>query len=148
MDETTLQVLNEPGKKAQSKSYMWCMAADVKGASVVLYHYSDSRSQATPNALLSGYRGGLMVDGYNGYQPACDKENIIRLGCWAHARRKFVEAQKAQTTKKAGKADHALADIQKLYRIEKEAKELTPEERYQLRQEKAKPIIEKLRTWL
>jgi transposase len=148
MDETTLQVLHEPGKKAQSKSYMWCMAADVKGASVVLYHYSDSRSQATPNTLLSGYRGGLMVDGYNGYQPACDTENITRLGCWAHARRKFVDAQKAQTTKKAGKADYALAGIQKLYRIEKEAKAFTPEERYQLRQEKAKPIIEKLRQWL
>lgn len=148
MDETTLQVLNEPGKTAQSKSYMWCMTADVHGPSVVLYHYADSRRQEIPNALLSGYRGGLMVDVYNGYQPACDKEGITRLGCWAHARRKFVDAQKAQTNKKAGKADQAIADIQKLYRIEKEAKGLSPEERYQLRQEKAKPIIEKMRKWL
>ena len=90
-----------------------------------------------------------MVDGYSGYQPICEANEIKRLGCWAHARRKFVDAQKAQgKTKKAGRADQAIAQIKKLYQIESLAKDLTPQARYQLRQEKAKPILDKLKAWL
>ena len=149
MDETPLQVLKVPGKEAQSKSYMWLMTANCYLKPLVLYHYSSSRGQETPNTILSDYRGTLMVDGYSGYQPICEANGIKRLGCWAHARRKFVEAQKAQgKTKKAGRADQAIAQIKKLYQIESLAKDLTPQERYQLRQEKAKPILDKLKTWL
>ncbi len=86
-----------------------------------------------------------MVDGYEGYQKACDTYSIKRLGCMAHARRKFVEAQKLQ--KKTGKADQAIAFIQKLYAIERQIKDQPPDERYRIRQQKAVPIIEKLKAW-
>ena len=139
MDETPVQVLKEPGKTAQSKSDMWVMrntrstaqgddVADELAPSVVLYHYASSRRQQTPNDLLAEYHGALMVDGYAGYQPACEQHRITRLGCWAHARRKFVEAQAVARQKagsktgRAGKADKAMADIQKLYRVELQAK--------------------------
>ncbi len=86
-----------------------------------------------------------MADGYEGYQKVCDTYHIQRLGCWAHARRKFVEAQKLQ--KKTGKADQALAFIQNLYAIEKRIKDLPPDERYRTRQQEAAPIIEKFKAW-
>ena len=89
-----------------------------------------------------------MVDGYEGYQSVCDQQQLTRLGCWAHARRKFVEAQRQQPKGKTGKADQAIAFIQKLYAIEKRSKELPPDERHQLRQQQAKAVIDKLHQWL
>ena len=79
MDETTLQVLDEPGKTAQSKSYMWVMVgADDKP--VRLFHYADSRGQRVPLELLSADNQAIMVDGYEWYQKACDTYGITRLG--------------------------------------------------------------------
>ncbi len=102
MDETTLQVLDEPGKPAESKSYLWLMAT-FGIHSAMVYHYRDNRPQAVPLELLTNQTSAIMVDGYEWYQKACDTYHIQRLGCWAHARRKFVEAQKLQ--KKTGKAN-------------------------------------------
>jgi len=147
MDETTVQVLKEPDKFAQSKSYMWLMASFGQH-SMVFYHYSPTRQQEVPKQLLNDEVQTLMVDGYQGYQLACDQYRITRLGCWAHARRKFVDAQKIQPKGKTGKADQAIAFIQNLYRIEKSIKEKTVEERYRFRQAEAKPIIEKMHKWL
>ena len=147
MDESTLQVLNEPGKAAQSKSYMWLMAT-FGSHPMLLYRYDASRSQHTPNTLLTEHTQALMVDGYDGYQPACEQYRIQRLGCWAHARRKFVDVQKAQPKGKAGKADQAIALIQKLYRIEAQTKDDPPDKRHQTRHEKAKPILDQLHHWM
>lgn len=144
LDETTLQVLDEPGKPAQSKSYLWLMATFGMQPAVV-YHYRDNRSQSVPLELLTNQSKAIMVDGYEWYQKACDTYQIQRLGCWAHARRKFVDAQKLQ--KKMGKADQALAFIQKLYAIEKHIKDQPPNERYRIRQQQAAPIIDKLNAW-
>ncbi len=144
MDETTIQVLDEPGKPAQSKSYVWLMAT-FGAQSACVYHYRDNRSQAVPLELLNKTVKAIMVDGYEACQNACDTYQLKRLGCWAHARRKFVEAQKLQ--KKTGKADQAIAFIQKLYAIERQIKDQPPDERYQIRQQKAVPIIEKLKAW-
>ncbi len=147
MDETTLQVLDEPGKTAQSKSYMWLMACFAQHP-VLLYHYSPSRGQQTPLTLLSGKTQALMVDGYDGYRPACEEYNIERLGCWAHARRKFIDVQKAAPKGTTGKADQAIAFIQKLYRIESKIKEEPPDKRLAIREKDAKPIIDEIRKWL
>ncbi len=88
-----------------------------------------------------------MADGYSDYN-LLDSDTIIRLGCWAHARRKFYEAKQAQPKGKTGKADQALAWIQKLYSIEKQVKALTTEaERRVYRQQHAQPIIDKMNTW-
>jgi transposase len=89
-----------------------------------------------------------MVDGYDGYDAVCKARELKRLGCWAHARRKFVEAQRLQPKGKTGKADQALALINKLYGIERTLKETDAVTRFDERQRQSKPITDKLRTWL
>jgi len=148
MDETPFQVLNEPDKTAQSKSYMWVMATTQASIPMVLYHYSASRSGDTPKTLLPDFSGALMVDGYEGYAAVCNSNQLIRLGCWAHARRKFIDAQRQQLKGKTGKADVALGFIQKLYRIEKLSKDSSVDDRLAARQTQSKPIIDKLKQWL
>ena len=147
MDETTVQVLNEPGKTAQSKSYMWLMASFTHEP-ITLFHYDPTRRQQVPIDLLDSSVSALMTDGYEWYQKACDDYTIKRLGCWAHARRKFIEAKNIQPKGKTGKADQALAWIQKLYLIEKQIKDDPPERRYQIRQQQAKPLIDNIEEWL
>lgn len=147
MDETTVQVLNEPGKTAQSKSYMWLMAS-FTDKPITVFRYDPSRSQAVPTQWLTAEVNVLMIDGYKGYDSACKDYQIQRLGCWAHARRKFVDAQKLQPKGKTGKADQAIAFIQKLYLIEKQIKDDPPDQRYIIRQQQAKPIIDKIKDWL
>ncbi len=98
--------------------------------------------------LLNGEVNALMVDGYEGYQQACNEYQITRLGCMAHARRKFVDAQKLQPKGKTGKADQAIAFIQTLYRIESAIKSLSPEEKHKKRQEEAVPTLDKIARWL
>jgi hypothetical protein len=149
MDETTVQVLKEPGKSAQSKSYLWLQRGGPPEKPIVLYDYDASRSQLVPSQLLDGYRGYLQTDGYSGYNQVVARNGLVHIGCMAHARRKFSEAVKAQgKNKKVGKAQHGLALIQKLYRVEKQARAFTPEQRYAHRQSQAKPILDRLRHWL
>ena len=156
LDETTVQVLKEQDKTAQSKSYMWVMACYGQQPAV-LYHYAPSRSGVVAENLLQGTppNTAVIVDGYEGYQKACDTQKLKRLGCWAHARRRFVNVQKlTQGNKKqkgknkVGKADQALAFIQKLYAVERQIKDKPIDERYQIRQAQSKPVVEKLRQWL
>ena len=148
MDETTVQVLAEPGRAAQTKSYMWVSAAGPPGDRAVLFHYAPSRGAGMARELLADFEGALMTDGYEGYEPACRENGITRLGCWAHARRRFVDAQRQQPNGKAGKPDQALALINALYRIERSVKDADPVERHRQRQHKAVPIVDKLRLWL
>ena len=99
--------------------------------------------------MLEGFRGYLQTDGYSGYNATVASNGLVHVGCMAHARRKFSDAVKVQgKNKKSGKAQHGLALIQKLYRIEKQARELTSLERFEYRQQHAKPILERLRSWL
>lgn len=147
MDETVVQVLKEPDKPPQSNSYMWVLlCAKIKPA--VIFRYDPRRSAAVATELLRDYRGHLMADGYEGYRHACEKNGILRGGCWVHARRKFIEAQAVQPKGKAGKADVALSLIQQLYRIEKIAQDWDAQARFQIRQAESLPIIEKLEAWL
>lgn len=149
MDETTLQVLKEDGRTAQSKSYLWVQRGGPPGRQVTLFSYDPSRAQRVADELLDGYQGYLQTDGYAGYEPVCTKNGLRQVGCFAHARRKFDEALKAQGPKsKAGKASKGLIYIQKLYRIEHQIKDLTPEGRYQRRQQEAIPLLNEIREWL
>ncbi len=151
MDETTVQVLKEPGKTAQSTSYIWVQRGGPPEHPLILYDYDPSRSQAVPKRLLEGYRGTLQTDGYEGYNGVCREQEIVQIGCWAHARRKFDEALKAQGTKgkpKAGKAVMGLNFIQRLYRIEKAVQDGSAERRYEVRQQQARPVLDALRDWL
>ena len=152
MDETTLQVLKEPGREATSKSYLWVQRGGPPDQPVVLFHYDPSRSQSVADHLLSGYQGFLQVDGYSAYDAIDAKRaDITLVGCWAHARRKFDEAVKAQGEKgKAGKAMMGLSYIRKLYPIEKalKLKKASAQNRYQTRLEQARPVLDDLHSWL
>jgi len=149
MDETPVQVLKEPGKTAQSKSYLWLQRGGPPDQPVVLYDYDPGRGAAVPKRLLDGFKGYLQTDGYDGYNAAVAVNGLTHVGCMAHARRKFSEAVKAQGKKKQrGNAHRGLALIQKLYRVEKQSRKLTPEERHAHRQQHARPILDELRAWL
>ena len=148
MDETTVQVLNEPGKTAQSKSYMWVQRGGPPDRPIVLFNYDPSRSSAVPDRLLENYSGALMSDGYAAYQQVAAKKNLIHLCCWAHVRRKFVDAQKAQPKGKSGRADSAIAKIAKLYAVEKRHKQSDSTTRQLARENESKRILEELKLWL
>lgn len=149
-DETTLKVVGDN----KSKSYMWLYAcgADspegkLSGAdipNIVLYDYHASRAGQVAVDYLDGYNGYMHVDGYAGYH----KTQATLVGCWAHARRKFTDAQKAMGKHKSGKVDWALNHIQKLYRIETQIKDKTIDERYRIRQEESLPLLAQFKTWL
>jgi transposase len=145
-DETPVQVLNEQGKRPQSQSYMWVRVGGPPTQPIRLFHYAASRSGDVARQLLEGYQGYVQTDDYAGYNQACTPLGITQLGCWAHARRKFVEAKKVTTD--TGKADMALALIGKLYVIERRLHNSTPEERHHLRQQEAMPLLQQLRHWL
>jgi len=151
MDETTVQVLKEPGKTAKSKSYMWVQKGGPPGKPVVLFDYDPGRGAAVPMRLLEGFKGYLQTDGYKGYNKVVKNNKLTGVGCMAHARRKFSDAVKAQgRNKKRGKAHRGLILIQKLYRVEQKARKLklTPEKRDALRQKQAKPLLDDIREWL
>lgn len=149
MDETPVQVLNEPGKTAQSTSYIWLQRGGPPNQPVVLYDYDPGRGAGVPQRLLNDFSGYLQTDGYGGYNAVVTANGLIHVGCMAHARRKFSEALKAQgKNKKRGKAHRGLTLIQKLYRVEKQCRKLSAEERHVRRQQQAKPILDEMRTWL
>ncbi|WDE03681.1 IS66 family transposase [Thalassomonas viridans] len=144
-DETRVQVLAEPGKAASTNSYMWVYRnSEYSEQPVVIYDYQPGRGHQYPEAFLKGFSGHLLCDGYAAY--GC-LENVTLACCWAHVRRYYTDALKAQP-KKTGRATVALSYIQKLYAIEQQARKLSPEKRVALRQEKAKPILEKFKRWL
>jgi transposase len=152
-DETPVQVLKEPDKTAQSRSYMWVRVSGLPDKKVILFDYAPGRGGNIAQQLLSDYKGYLQTDDYAGYNAVCADNGTSQLGCWAHARRKFIEAQKAIKTPKGqkaknGKADVALNLIGKLYGIERTIKDKSIEERYQARQRESLPVLKKLRSWL
>lgn len=147
-DESALQVLREPDRPATSKSYMWLYRTGRAGPAIVLYDYRTTRANKHPMKFLSGFKGYLHVDGYSGYNNLPD---IILVGCFAHARRKFTEALKAlpddsKTAKVAAK--EGLAYCNRLFALEREMKELSPEERHQMRQEHSSPLVDDFYAWL
>jgi transposase len=157
-DETRVQVLKEPGRDPSSQSWMWVQTGSRQTGSrqtggppdrpVILFDYSSSRAQEIPLRLLAGYRGYLMTDDYAGYNAVAAQSGVERLACWAHARRKFVEAQKVQPKGKTGRADVALNLINKLYGIERDFKDASDEQRHQRRQQRSLPILAQLKAWL
>tara|TARA_B100000767_G_C19754695_1_gene532391 strand:- start:25 stop:1611 length:1587 start_codon:yes stop_codon:yes gene_type:complete len=151
MDETRIQVLKEDGKTAQSDKWMWVSRGGPPRQPSVLFEYDPSRAGAVPERLLIGFDGVIQADGYSGYAPLCKKQNLKRIGCWDHVRRKFVEAIKAAEVKiksKASKADVAVSKIRKLYQIEKKIQQLTPIEKYTARQSLSVPVLDDLKCWL
>jgi len=148
MDETTLQVLKEPGRNPDSKSYMWVTVGNDSDHKIILYNYSRTRSAQMAESLLEGFSGSLQTDGYAGYNKAVGKHKLWHVGCLAHIRRKFYDAAKA--TKSGGQANKALKYIRSLYRIEKELRklELPTDEFVRQRRHQAIPVLKEFRNWL
>ena len=150
-DETTLQVLLEPGRDPTTKSYMWVFRRGDPDRPVLIYQYHPTRGGDVAKEFLRDFEGCVQTDGYSGYNFLNHDEKIRHIGCWAHARRKFMDVVKAQgKNSKSRSGGKALSYIRKLYKIEKEAREkdLSPDEVYQLRQKDSRPILDDFKEWL
>lgn len=136
-DETTVQVLKEPGRRAQTKSYMWAQMSG-SGPPVRLFAYAPGRGGVHAERLYAGMRHGaaLVSDGYEVYNGIAKAHGLTHLGCWSHARRPFIQAEEA-IPKAARSPDHLATRfirlIAKLYRAEALAREWTPARRQRLR---------------
>ena len=147
-DETTLQVLKEPGRSSASKSYMWLYrTSGCAKQAVVLYEYQPTRKTEHAEAFLQGVNGWLHADGYQGYHKL--PENIRVVGCWAHARRKFDEVLQTLPKEMQKEAPAAIGECycSRLFKLEQALEELTPEERYEKRLEQEKPVLDALLSW-
>lgn len=146
-DETTVQVLNEVGRDNKTKSYMWCYRGGGEKP-IIIYEYQQTRAGYHAEKFLAGFKGYLQSDAYSGYNFADRNINITKVGCMAHARRKFADIVKLAKTR--GLAHEAINFFKALYKIEKEAREkkLAPSERFNLRNEKVPKILMSFKTWL
>ena len=141
-DETPVQVLHEKGRKATTESRMWVYCTD----RIKLYEYKPTRKGQNAVDFLKGYSGYLVCDGYDGYNKL---SRVTRCGCWAHARRKFLEAiPKEDEAAETSKAKEGFDRINKIYAIEGQLKELPPEERQKQRLEQIKPVLDGFYAWL
>ena len=148
-DETTLEVLCEPDRPAQTKSYMWLYrtSGDTQ-TPIVLYDYQEGRSGRFAKQYLTGFSGILHSDGWNGYQQV-EEQGVTLCGCWAHARRKFKEALIAASSDREDIPEAAgLSYCNQLFSIEKRAEVMTAEERFALRQKESKPLLEAFFEWI
>ncbi len=155
IDETPVQVLQEPGRANTTKSYMWVFRGGPPEKPIILFRYSPTRSGDIPREVLQGYRGYCQTDAFSGYDGLEQaREGIWLVGCFAHVRRNFVKVidarGKSGAKSKTGSAEVALGYIGQLYRIEKAARagELSPFEIQKFRMERALPVINEFKDWL
>jgi len=149
-DETTLQVLNENGKTAKQKSYIWLSIATINTMNtIVLMKYSSNRKENTAEEIFKGFSGYLQSDGYAGYNIVANREDVTQLGCWAHARRRFADIIKSGASDAKSKvlAKELVAMVAKLYKIEKEIKDNPPDKKKQVREEESVQILKDIEEW-
>jgi hypothetical protein len=159
-DETELQVLKEPGRKAQAKSYIWAQMTDGSGKDgcgppIRLFAYSPSRSTETALKMYAGIGQGavLMTDGYEPYDAIAERHQLVHLACWAHCRRYFLEALQALPKDKRGR-DQLPAQfielIARLYKVEAQARHdnVGVEELGRRRQEHSVPVLKAMEALL
>jgi transposase len=142
-DETTMPMLN-PGQTHPAR--MWVYVGD-ESHPYNVFDFTLSRGRDGPQQFLKEYNQVLLADAYGGYNGVVVSNQMTRAGCWAHTRRKFVDAEKTAPEI----AREAVALIGRLYAVEKQAKELSVAERLQLRQKHSLPVLAELRqrllTW-
>lgn len=155
-DETWCQVLHEPEKTAESKSYIWLIATGEDGLPpIITYHYSPTRAHETALELLDDYTGYLHTDKYSGYN--CLEEHITRCLCWAHGRRKWFEAispdirnrdRTGLTVDELTPAETGFLYCEKLFEKERKLKCLPPDQKQARRIEEEKPVLNSFWSWL
>ena len=149
VDETIVQVLKEPGKAAQSKSYMWIYRTSGEAKSQnILYDYQPDRRYIRPREFLEGFSGFIHTDGYEAYHKLPD--NITVVGCLAHLRRKFFDGLKIlpKEKKKDSSLSKGVEYCDKLFRYEREFALLPPKERLDRRQRLSKPLFDEFYDWM
>ena len=149
-DETRVQVLNEPGRRPQTQSFMWVFRSGEDGLPpIILYGYSPTRNGDNAAEFLEGFQGYLETDGYQGYNKV---PGIKRCSCWAHIRRYFIEAvPKGKQFDYSQPAVQGVQYCDQLFRIEDSINKKYPgdyEKRKQIRLEKEKPVLEAFWSWL
>ena len=148
-DETTVQVLREPGRAPQTKSYEWLYRTSAcSEKQIVIYEYRETRGHEHPKAFLNDFEGYLHTDGYQAYHnlPPC----VIVVGCWAHARRYWEKIYDIlpESTRDGSNAERGLVYINLLFAFEDEFRDLKPEERYHKRLEYSKPVSDEFFAWV
>jgi transposase len=148
LDETTVQVMDEPGRDNTSLSYMWVGRGGAPEAPVILYHYAPGRGVEVARQMLGDFEGYLQTDGYEVYDRLCEgAPKVIHSGCWSHVRRKFFEAQKS--SKKGGSAEVALSAIGKLYIAEGQRTRHTDPVAFATERRRiVEPVLEDFHAWL
>lgn len=152
-DETRLQVLKSD-KAPTADHWIWVRASGPPGRRIILFDYDASRAGAVPKRLLDDYRGILLTDGYEAYAAVARELNLVHAGCFAHARRKFDEARKAQSQQNAvdSHARIALDFIRQLYGVERALwdadQPITPEHRLRVRMQLSVPVMARFHAWL
>jgi transposase len=148
-DETTLQVLREAGRAAQTDSWLWCYRSG-QGPPIILFEYTETRAGKHPQAYLDGFSGYLLTDGLSAYdQVGTTTTRPTLVGCWSHARRYFHDLVKARPkAAPPGLADEALTYIGALFHLERCWTEVTAAPRRALRQRHSALIVEKFKAWL
>ena len=134
-----------PGRGKTKRAYVWVYrTTNFMAQRAVLFDFSLSRGGENPRRMLHGFGGTLVSDDYSGYH-SLHTQGITAALCMAHARRKLFEAHALNASQIAGQA---VALIAKLYEIEREAREIEPEARWLLRQQRARPVADALHAWL
>lgn len=141
-DDTVLPLL-EKGRKKAREARIWVYLGDTDNP-FALFDYTKSRERDGPKTFLGDYQGYLQADAFKGYDCIYANGSVIEVACWAHARRYFFDALKSAPQQ----ADFAIKQIRELYKIERETKELSNEERQKIRQEQAVPILDAIEKWL
>ena len=146
-DETVVKVLHEDGRKAKSLSRMWVYCnGKASDHTIILFDYQPTRNGDHAAKFLKGYEHYLVCDGYDGYNKL---KTAKRCGCWAHVRRKFVEALPAEKELLPGSAAaKGVEYCNRLYQLEKAFADLTPEERARERRTKSEPLLNAFFSWL
>lgn len=139
-DDTVIP-LQDNGKGKLKKARMWVYVRGGTGPPLIVYEFSIDRTKKRPLDFLEGYKGYAHADAYSGYDELFRKEEIIEVGCWAHARRKFDEA----VSSRPKEATEILVWIARLYHeVETPCRDMTPDERKRFRQENATPILDQI----
>jgi len=143
-DETPVAML-APGKGKTHRAYIWSYGStQFDAVHAVVYDFADSRAAAHPKGFLEGWSGKLVCDDYSGYK-GLFATGITEVGCLAHARRKFNDLW---VSHHSAVAEEALKLFAALYDVEREARELSAEQRQRMRQLQSRPIADKFREWL
>lgn len=138
-DDTPVRLLGESGAQT---GRLWVYVGDREHPYTV-YDSTTTRQRDGPATFLRAFEGYLQADAFSGYDCVFAR-GVTEVACWAHARRKFVEAEKTDPAR----ASEAIARIRALYEVEKRAKELSSTERWSLRQAESAPLLRSLGEWL